>query len=103
MHGPQISEVEADENEEGTASARSRHMRWDCKYLIPPKGAMVRLDQEWYYMAMRTMNVQIVRFFPRKNRKSVLAVCAIRLNGQIDRVIRTVRITIRTRTVAIPQ
>jgi hypothetical protein len=38
-----------------------------------------------------------------KNRKSVLAVCAIRLNGQTDRVIRTVRITIRTRTVAIPQ
>jgi hypothetical protein len=35
---------------------------------------------------------------------SVLAaVCAIRLNGQADRVIRTVRITIRTRTVAIPQ
>jgi hypothetical protein len=30
--------------------------------LIPPKGAMVRLDQEWYYMAMRIMNVQIVRF-----------------------------------------
>jgi hypothetical protein len=27
---------------------------------IPPKGAMVRLDQEWYYIAMRTMNVQIV-------------------------------------------
>jgi hypothetical protein len=42
-------------------------------------------------------------FFQRKNRKSVLAVCAIRLNGQTDRVIRTVRITIRTRTVAIPQ
>jgi hypothetical protein len=34
---------------------------------------------------------------------SVLAVCAIRLNGQTDRVIRTVRIAIRTRTVAIPQ
>jgi hypothetical protein len=34
---------------------------------------------------------------------SLLAVCAIRLNGQTDRVIRTVRITIRTRTVAIPQ
>jgi hypothetical protein len=33
----------------------------------------------------------------------VLAVCAIRLNGQTDRVIRPVRITIRTRTVAIPQ
>jgi hypothetical protein len=42
-------------------------------------------------------------FFQRKNRKSVLAVCAIRLNGQTDRVIRTVRITIRTQTVAIPQ
>jgi hypothetical protein len=42
-------------------------------------------------------------FFQRKNRKNVLAVCAIRLNGQTDRVIRTVRITIRTRTVAIPQ
>jgi hypothetical protein len=41
-------------------------------------------------------------FFQQKNRKSVLAVCAIRLNGQTDRVIRTVRITIRTRTVAIP-
>ena len=41
--------------------------------------------------------------FQRKNRKSVLAVCAIRLNGQTDRVIRTVRIAIRTRTVAIPQ
>jgi hypothetical protein len=35
--------------------------------------------------------------------RSLLAVCAIRLNGQTDRVIRTVRITIRTRTVAIPQ
>jgi hypothetical protein len=59
---------------------------------------MVRLDQEWYYMAMRTMNnVQLVRF-SAKNRKSVLAVCSIRLNGQTDRVIRTVRITIRTRT-----
>jgi hypothetical protein len=45
-------------------------------------------------MAMRTMNVQIVRFFSGKNRKSVLAVCAIRLNGQTDRVIRAVRITI---------
>jgi hypothetical protein len=33
----------------------------------------------------------------------LLAVCAIRLNGQTDRVIRTVRIAIRTRTVAIPQ
>jgi NAD-dependent SIR2 family protein deacetylase len=50
-------------------------------------------------------------FFQRKNRKSVLvvcaiellAVCAIRLNGQTDRVIRTVKIAIRTRTVAIPQ
>jgi hypothetical protein len=40
--------------------------RWDCKYWIPPKGAMVRLDQEWYYMAMRMMNVQIVRFFSGK-------------------------------------
>jgi hypothetical protein len=42
-------------------------------------------------------------FFLRKNRKIVLAVCAIQLNGQTDRVMRTVRITIRTRTVAIPQ
>jgi hypothetical protein len=42
-------------------------------------------------------------FFQRKNRKSALAVCAIRLNGQTDRVIRTNRITIQTRTVAIPQ
>jgi hypothetical protein len=33
----------------------------------------------------------------------VLAVCAIQLNGQTDRAIRTVRITIRTQTVAIPQ
>jgi hypothetical protein len=39
-------------------------------------------------------------FFQRKNRKSVLAVCAKRLNGQMDRVIRTVRIM---RTVATPQ
>jgi hypothetical protein len=36
-----------------------------CKYFIPPKGTMVRLDQEWYYLAMRIMNVQIVRFFSR--------------------------------------
>jgi hypothetical protein len=70
---------------------------------------MVRLDQEWYYMAMRIMNVQIVRFSAEKskecagNRKSVLVVCAIQLNGQTDRVIRTVGITIRTRTVAMPQ
>jgi hypothetical protein len=35
--------------------------------------------------------------------QALLAVCAIRLNGQTDRVIRTVRFTIRTRTVAIPQ
>jgi hypothetical protein len=42
-------------------------------------------------------------FFQRKNRKSVLAVCAIRLNGQTDRVIQTVRIAIQTQTVAIPQ
>jgi NAD-dependent SIR2 family protein deacetylase len=42
-------------------------------------------------------------FFQRKNRKSVLPVCAIQLNGQIDRVIQTVRITIRAQTVAIPQ
>jgi hypothetical protein len=42
-------------------------------------------------------------FFQRKNRKSVLAVCAIRLNGQTDRVIQTVRITIQTLTAAIPQ
>jgi hypothetical protein len=42
-------------------------------------------------------------FFQRKNRKSVLAVCAIQLNGQTYRVIGTVRITIRTQTVAIPQ
>jgi NAD-dependent SIR2 family protein deacetylase len=42
-------------------------------------------------------------FFQRKNRKSVLAVCAIRLKGQTDRVIRTVRITIQTLTVAISQ
>jgi hypothetical protein len=34
---------------------------------------------------------------------SLLAVCAIPLNGQTDRVIQTVRITIRTQTVAIPQ
>jgi hypothetical protein len=39
-------------------------------------------------------------FFQRKNRKSVLAVCAIRLNGETDRVIQTVRII---QTVAIPQ
>jgi hypothetical protein len=55
---------EEDENEEGTEC--SIPTRWDCKYSIPPKGAMVRLDQEWYYMAMRTMNVQIVRFFSEK-------------------------------------
>jgi hypothetical protein len=42
-------------------------------------------------------------FFQGKNRKSLLAVCAIRLNGQTNRVMGTVRITIRTRTVAIPQ
>jgi NAD-dependent SIR2 family protein deacetylase len=42
-------------------------------------------------------------FFQRKNRKSVLAVCAIQLTRQTDRVIPTVRITIRTRTVAISQ
>jgi hypothetical protein len=35
--------------------------------------------------------------------RTVLAVCAIRLNGQTERVIRTVRNTIRTQTVAIPQ
>jgi hypothetical protein len=35
--------------------------------------------------------------------KLLMAVCAIRLNGQPDRVIRTVRITIQTQTVAIPQ
>jgi hypothetical protein len=34
--------------------------------LDPAHGAMVRLDQEWYYMAMRTMNVQIVHFFSGK-------------------------------------
>jgi hypothetical protein len=39
----------------------------------------------------------------RKEERQLLAACAIRLNGQTDRVIRTVRITIRTRTVAIPQ
>jgi hypothetical protein len=50
MHGTGLSEVEED----------------DCKYSILPKGAMVRLDQEWYYMAMRTMNVQIVRSFSGK-------------------------------------
>jgi hypothetical protein len=33
--------------------------------------------------------------FQPKNRKSLLAVCAIRLNGQTDRFIQTVRITIR--------
>jgi hypothetical protein len=33
-------------------------------------------------------------FFQRKNLKSVLAVCSIPLNGQTDRVIRTVRIAI---------
>jgi hypothetical protein len=47
---------------------------------------MVRLDQEWCHMAMIIMNVQIVRFF-RKNQKSVLAVCVIRLKGT-DRQIR---------------
>jgi hypothetical protein len=35
-------------------------------------------------------------FFQRKNRKSVLAVCVIRLNRQADRVIQTVRIAIQT-------
>jgi hypothetical protein len=45
--------------------------RWDCKYSIPSKGAMVRLDQEWYYMAMRIMNVQIVRFFSGKAKEFV--------------------------------
>jgi hypothetical protein len=39
-------------------------------------------------------------FFQRKNRKSVLAVCAIQLNGQTDMLIQTVRIL---QTVAIPQ
>jgi hypothetical protein len=98
-----MSEVEEDEGEDGTASKCWIPPRWDCKYSIPPKaGAMVRLDQEWCHMAMIITNVQIVGF-RRKNQKSVLAVCAIRLNGQTDRVIQTVRITIRTRTVAIPQ
>jgi hypothetical protein len=41
--------------------------------------------------------------FQQKNWKSVLAVCAIRLSGQIDRNIQTVRIMIQTRTVAISQ
>jgi hypothetical protein len=34
--------------------------------LDPTKGVMVRLYQEWYYMAMRIMNVQIVHFFSGK-------------------------------------
>jgi hypothetical protein len=38
-----------------------------------------------------------------EERLQLLAVCAIRLNGQTDRVILTVRITIRTQSVAIPQ
>ena len=42
-----------------------------------------------------------LKYIPPRMR--VLAVCAIRLNGQTDRVIRTVRIRIRTRSVAIPQ
>jgi hypothetical protein len=49
--------------------------RWDCKYSIPPKGAMVRLDQEWYYMAMRTMNVQIVHFSAEKSKECVGSMC----------------------------
>jgi hypothetical protein len=60
-----MSEVEGDENEEGTASARSRQ-DGTASTRSRPRGAMVRLDQEWYYMAMRTMNVQIVRFFSGK-------------------------------------
>jgi hypothetical protein len=42
-------------------------------------------------------------FSNARNMSWMLAVCAIRLNGQTDRVIQTVRITIRTRPVAIPQ
>jgi hypothetical protein len=30
---------------------------------------MVRLDQEWCYMAMIIMNVQIVRFFSGKSER----------------------------------
>jgi hypothetical protein len=60
---------------------------------------MVRLDQEWYYIAMRVMNVRIVRFFSGKMKECVGSMC--RTIERTDRVIQTVRI--RTQTVAIPQ
>jgi hypothetical protein len=65
---------------------------------------MVRLDQEGVVPhSNENHECSSSAFFQRKNRKSVLAVCAIRLNGQTDRVIRTVRITIRTQAVVMPQ
>jgi hypothetical protein len=36
---------------------------------------MVRLDQEWYYMAMIIMNVQIVSFSAEKSKEFVGRMC----------------------------
>jgi hypothetical protein len=36
---------------------------------------MVRLDQDWYYMAMIIMNVQIVRFFSGESKDCAGSMC----------------------------
>jgi hypothetical protein len=61
----------------------------------------VTKNYRWFVSPTEVIEVQWGKFYPETC--SVLAVCAIRLNGQTDRVIRTVRIAIRTRTIAIPQ
>jgi hypothetical protein len=43
--------------------------------MIQPKGVMVRLDQEWCYMAMIIMNVQIVRFSAEKSKECAGSMC----------------------------
>jgi hypothetical protein len=68
---------------------------------------MVRLDQEWCYMAMRIMNVQIVLFVLAEKLKECVGSMYHTIeridrqtDRQRDRVIRNVRIT---QTVTIPQ
>jgi hypothetical protein len=62
------------------------------------------LEKSPYRQRYRSLDsVRHPAYLAHVSRQWVLAVCAIRLNGQTDRVIRTVRITIQTRTVAIPQ
>jgi hypothetical protein len=100
MHGTQMSEAKKMIMKMGLQALD--HAKMGLQVLGPAQGCNGQVRPRLVLHGSDNHECSNSAFvFQRKNRKSVLTVCAIRLNGQTGRVIGTVRI--RTRTVAIPQ